>query len=202
MLEQLLNLVKEHATESVINNPSIPNEKNQEVVADATHSIFSGLQNVIAGGGLQSVLGLLGGNNNATTNTAGLMSNPIVQMIAGGLIKKLIGNHGLTPQAANGVASNLIPNVLSSLVSRTNNANDSSFDLAGIIGSLAGGGNTAGGGIGQLIQQFTGGGNAAGGGSNIVSSLLDQFTGGAQSNMQQQQASGGITGLLKQLIGG
>ena len=36
MLEELFNLVKGTATDSVINNPDVPNEQNNEVVAEAT----------------------------------------------------------------------------------------------------------------------------------------------------------------------
>ena len=51
MLKELLDLVRGNAQESVINNPEIPNEKNEEVVAEATNTIASGFRNIVAGGG-------------------------------------------------------------------------------------------------------------------------------------------------------
>ena len=68
MLENLFNLIKENSTDSVINNPVISNEENDAVVADATHSVADGLQGVLAGGGLQSVLSLFNNNNNSEGN--------------------------------------------------------------------------------------------------------------------------------------
>lgn len=39
MFEQLLNLVKEQAGTAIINNPDIPNERNDEAVGDVTNSL-------------------------------------------------------------------------------------------------------------------------------------------------------------------
>ena len=52
MLEELFKLVKGSAGDSVINNPDVPNEHNNEVVAEATNTVASGLRNMVAGGGL------------------------------------------------------------------------------------------------------------------------------------------------------
>ena len=64
MLEELLNLVKGNASESVINNPDVPNEYNDGVVAEATNTVASGLRNMVAGGGLQNILSLFGNKGN------------------------------------------------------------------------------------------------------------------------------------------
>jgi hypothetical protein len=66
---------------------------------------------------------------------------------------------GLDQNAANGVASNLIPNVLQSLVQKTNNPNDNSFDLQGIISHLTSGNqaSAAGGGVLNEIKGLFGG---------------------------------------------
>ena len=58
MLDQLFNIVKQFGQETVVNNPEVPNEYNQEVMADATSTIASGFQNVMAGGGFQNILDL------------------------------------------------------------------------------------------------------------------------------------------------
>ncbi|MBC7629181.1 hypothetical protein [Ferruginibacter sp.] len=140
MLENLFNLIKENSTDSVINNPVISNEENDAVVADATHSVADGLQGVLAGGGLQSVLSLFNNNNNSEGN--GLLSNPIVSNIISSFTNKLTDNHGIASDQAAGIASSLIPSVLSSLVNRTNDANNSNFNIDSIISSLTGGGNS------------------------------------------------------------
>ena len=155
MLENLFNLIKEQGVQSVINNPAIPNEKNDAVLADATHSVASELQGALAGGGLQSVLSLFSGGANSN-GAGGLLSNPIVGNIVSSFTNKLVANHGIDGTQASGIANSLIPGVISNLVNKTNDPNDKSFDLNGIISSLSGGTATTagGGGLMSMIQGF------------------------------------------------
>ncbi len=59
MLEQLMNLVRQQAGDPIINNPAIPNEKNEEAVSDASASIMAGLKGAVANGNVDGVLDLL-----------------------------------------------------------------------------------------------------------------------------------------------
>ena len=43
MLDQLLDIVKNYGKDTVVENPEIPNEQNQEVLADATKTIMKNL---------------------------------------------------------------------------------------------------------------------------------------------------------------
>jgi hypothetical protein len=202
MLEQLIGLVKQFSGDSIINNPQIPNERNNEAMAEATNSIASGLQNAIAGGGLQNVLGLLG---NRGGGGGGLMSNPIVQSIIGMFTSKLLRRFSLSPQAASGISSSLIPNVLSGLINKANDPNDNSIDLNGILGGLTGGGGQSGGGfnIGDLLNQFTGQQqeqqSQQGGGG--LADIISQFTGGAQEQIANQSKQGGLFNMITNLLG-
>jgi hypothetical protein len=45
MLKELFDLVKGEATDTVINNPDVPNQYNNDVVAEATNTVASGLRN-------------------------------------------------------------------------------------------------------------------------------------------------------------
>jgi hypothetical protein len=133
MLENLINLIKEHAGDAVVNNPAIPNEQNNAVISEAGNSIIGSLKNMVSQGNMQDVLNLFhnqGGN---------ITTNPAVQNISGNFVQTLMDKFGLNQGAANGVASNLIPNVLQSLVHKTNDPNDNSFDLQGIISHLTSG---------------------------------------------------------------
>lgn len=221
MLDQLIGLVKQFAGESIVNNPEIPNEKNEEAMAEASNTVVSGLQNVLAGGGLQSILNLFsGGGNNAQSGSngiAGLMQNPIVNMMAGHFMKKLMGKFGLNSNAASNVATSLIPSVLNGLISKTQDPNDNSIDLNSIIRSLTGGNvqtaetsNAGGSGFDfqSLLNQFMGGGggNSGGGGGFNIQDIISQVTKGAQQNqekqVQQSGGGGGLMDMLKGLIGG
>jgi len=212
MLENLLNLVKEYSQDNVVDNPQIPNEKNDEVVAEATHAVAGGLQNALANGQGEELLSLFNSKSSAE-----VMSSPVAQQIQGGFMDNITSKLGINKNVAIGLAATLIPIVISKLVKRTNDTNNSSFDLGGIISSLTGGGNNAGaggigglisqftggnaggaGGIGSLISQFTGGGNAGGGGG--IGDLISQFTGGAKTQ-QEQQGAGGLMDMIKGFMG-
>lgn len=189
MLENLLNLVKEYAQDNVVNNPAIPNEQNDAVVAEATHAVAGGLQNALANGQGAELLNLF-----KSSSSAEVMSSPVAQEIQGGFMDNITSKLGINKNVAMGLAATLIPIVISKLVKRTNDPANGNFDLGSILGSLTGG-NNGGGGIGALISQFTGGGNNAGGGG--IGDLISQFTGGGNNGN-----AGGIGDLISQFTGG
>lgn len=202
MLENLFNLIKEHGTDAVINNPAIPNEKNDAVIADATHSVADGLQGVLAGGGLQSVLSLFSNQGNNSGGN-GLLNNPIVSNIISSFTNKLTNNHGVAEDQASGIANNLIPGVIGSLVNKTNDPNNSSFNIGSIISSLSGSGGAQNGGgfdLGGLVSKFTGGGLDANKDGHVgLDDLISKVTGGAQQQ-QTQNGGGGLMDIIKGFI--
>ncbi|MBI1343925.1 MAG: hypothetical protein GC171_13410 [Terrimonas sp.] len=204
MLDQLLNLVKEYAEEPVIRNQEIPNQQNQDIVAEATNTVASGLQNVMAGGGVQNIIQMFtGGDQN---NVASLMKNPMVAMMIGHFTQKLVSKYNMSPQAAGSVASQLIPDTLKGLIQKSNDPTNSQFDLNGILDSLSGGGQaeTGNGGfdIGGLISRFTGGGMDVDGDGDVdMQDMIAKFTSRAQNNIGRQQQGGGIMDMLKGLMG-
>jgi hypothetical protein len=151
MLENLINLIEQHAGNAVINNPEVPNEQNNAVINEAGNSIVGTLKNMISQGNLQDV-------QNLFHNSGNVGSNPAAQNITGHFIQSLMDKFGLNQNAANGVASNLIPDVLQSLVHKTNDPNDNSFNLQGIIGQLTSGqGGEIGGGVVDQLKGLFGG---------------------------------------------
>lgn len=141
-----MDLVKNFAGDSIINNPAIPNEHNDAAVGTVSNSIMDTLKNAVGGGQLSDVTNLLGGQG------GDLNSNALVQNIHGNVIQNLMEKFNLDQGQASGIAGNLIPNVLQNLIHKTNDPGDNSFDLNGIIGSLTGGG----GGIGGLMDKVKG----------------------------------------------
>lgn len=205
MLDNLFNMIKGVAGDAVINNPAVPNEHNDAVVAEATSTVAGGLQNLAAGGGLQSILSLFGGQGQQQ-GQSGLMSNPIVSMMIGHFSKKLMGKYGLESNQASGVAQNLIPSVISNLINKTNDPANSSFTLDGLLNSLTGGQSQqiaqeqqqqdGGFSFQNLIGQFTGGQQGGGGG---LMDIVSKIAGGA-TQAQQQQGGGGLMDLIKGFI--
>jgi hypothetical protein len=103
---------------------------------------------------------------------------------------------------ANNVASGLIPNVISSLINKTNDPSNSTFSLDGLLHSITGGQSSqisqqqggSGGGLMDILNQF--GGSGGGGGlMDIVSKLAS----GAQQQ-QQKNGGGGLMDIIKGFI--
>ncbi|HZI52909.1 MAG TPA: hypothetical protein VFD56_04385 [Chitinophagaceae bacterium] len=209
MLEQITQLVKQYGKEAVIDNPDIPNEDNNAVLAEATSTITGGMQNMLAGGGLQDIISMFTGGkrgqNKQKGGIGGLLKNPMVVMMIGHFISKLVTKFKMNPAQASSLSNNLIPNVLSELVNRTNSTAppDSNFDFNDLIGSLTGGNATipsAGGiNLNGILEQLTNGGNDDNGGGEFdLQDIVSQVTRGAQQK-QEQQARGnvGMSDLIK-----
>lgn len=199
MFEQLLQLVKQNSGEAIINNDAVPNEKNEEVMSAASGSIMDSLKGMISSGQGASVLNLF--NNQNTGND--VSNHPATQNVSSSLISTLMSKFGISGDKAGGIASMLIPTVMSKLVSKTNDANDSSFDIQGIFNSLSGN-KTGGMDIGSLVSQF--GGNALdrnNDGKVNLADLTAAFSGNSSQNNEQneQQGGGGIMDSLKGLFG-
>jgi hypothetical protein len=220
MLDQLFNIVKQFGQETVVNNPDVPNEYNQEVMADATHTIAGGFKNMVAGGGLQSIIDLFkgGGTSSPGTGTGGglggLLKNPIVTMMIGHFISKLVGKYSMSPSIASNVANTLIPKSLNGLIDQTRDPNNPKLTLDGFIGSLIGGNNSeekpeekpakTGGGspLQDLIEKFTGGGggsaNTGGGGGGFdLQDIIGKLTQKSQNSFEEGKGGGGLMDMIK-----
>jgi len=146
MLENLLNLVKEHAGEAIINNPAIPNEHNDAAINTTAEGIMDHLKNLVSNGGVENIMGLFSGGSNAI--------NGEVSKMGGNIATNLMNKFGIDSSQASGIVNMLLPQVINSLISKTNNPNDNSFDVQSIIGSLMGGGESLGGLLGGLKKLF------------------------------------------------
>ena len=208
MLEELFNLVKGSAADTVVNNPDVPEEHNNEVIAEATNTVASGLRNMVAGGGLQNVLSLFG--NKEEQNNKNLLSNPVVNMMIGHFAGKLMTRFNLGSDQANNVAGSLIPATISKLISNTNDPNNTSFSIDNLLNSITGGksseivqqqesaGNSSFN-FENLVSQFTGGRQGNGTGAGGLMDIVSQLAGGAQSQ-QQQNGGGGLMELIRGFI--
>ncbi len=178
MLENLLDLIKQNAGSAIVDNPAIPNQHNDAAISEAGSSIMDSLKGMLASGNVQDVASLF----NQQGGDVDIANHPASQQIQGNFIQNLMGKFGLNEGAASGIASSLIPMVLQKLVHQTNDPNNNNFNIQNIIGSLAGGGNQAGGAGGLDIQ-----------------GILSQFTGGGATS--NNSGGGGILDTIKGLMG-
>lgn len=201
MLDQIAQLVRQYSEDVVVNNDAIPNEKNAEVMAEATRTITSGMQNMMAGGGLQDLIAMFTQQSGQGNGLAGLLRNPMVTMMIGHLISKLTGRLNLSTEQASQVSNQVVPNVLNDLMQRTASQapENDSFDLNDLIGSLSGG--TGGFDFQQLLGQLTGSGGHAG--SIDLQDILSKVTRGAQEKRATETSGsgGGLGDLIKGLFG-
>ncbi len=197
MFNQLMNLVKQYSGDAVINNPAVPNEQNDAVMSTASGSIMDTLKGIMSGGGAASVLNLFSQNTNEDVT-----NHPVTQNVSSNLVTTLMNKFGFDSDKASGIASSVIPMVMSKLVSKTNNSNDNSFDLQGIFNSLSDN-KTGGMDISGLVSKF--GGNALDtnhDGKLNLADLTAAFNGNnSQTNEQNpQQGGAGIMDTLKGLF--
>lgn len=203
MLDQLLKTLVSQGQEQVIQNPAIPNEYNQQVLGEAGNSIVSGLQGMLANGGLSQIMSLLSGSGSSQQNQgsglAGLLSNPMVQNIVQSFTGKLTQQYNINPAAAAQVGNSLIPQVLQNLTQRVNDPADSSIDFNSVIQSLTGGqaGATN---FNDLAARFSSvGGDVDGDGDTDLQDIIASVSGAARTQ-QQSGGSGGIMDMISGLL--
>lgn len=200
MLKEIFDLVKNVAGDAAVNNPKVPH-KNNEVIAEATNTVASGLRNMVAGGGLESILSMFAGSNknqNGDLSLASLSKNPLVQMMVGHFAGKLTSKYNMGGTQANHVANSLIPEVMENMISKSNDPNNQSFSLDKLIGSITGGKSievaqqTGGGGLLQDLLSGLQGGD----GNSSLMDIVSQLASGAQEQ-QQKNGGGGLLDLIK-----
>ena len=133
MFEQLTQLVQQYGNDAVVKNQSIPNEQNEGVMNEASSSILSGLQKMLAEGNTNDLASLFQGNN------ASDASNPVVQKLTAEYSGNLGSKFGIDGAAASGVAGSLIPTVLGALFGNAKDPNQKGFEISDIVNAISGG---------------------------------------------------------------
>lgn len=146
MLDQLVNLVRQNAQESIVKNPAVPNEANDDAIQDVATQIFNGLKGQAGKGNIQDLIGMFQGGQSS------IEGNPVTSSIISSITGNLASKFGISPQVAAGIASSLIPMVMNQLVKKTNDPDDNDFDLQDVVKSITGNSN-----VGDILSQFAGG---------------------------------------------
>jgi hypothetical protein len=186
MFEQLTQLVNQFGEQAVVKNNAIPNELNEQVKQETGNTILEGLKGMVSSGNMDMITGLFQGNNTQSS------SNPIVEMLTKQVVSSLGSKFGIDNNAAMGVASGMIPNILSSLIGQAKDPNVKGFEVADLVGMISG--------------------NNGDAKSSIMSKLgtmaLDQNGDGkldisdAMAALSGNKSGGGIGGMLSGIFGG
>ena len=190
MFEQLFNLIRENSTETIVENPDVPNEHNEDVMQEASSSITGTLQSMLAGGQAKDVLSLF------NTQPDQVQSHPAMQQISGNFINNITEKFGIGGGQAKGLAASLIPMILGKLIGKTNNPSDNSFNIQDIFNKLSNNGTSGMNIPGMLSKLSAGGFDKDGDGDVDLQDLTAAFRGGSQSS------GGGILDSLKGMLGG
>ena len=169
MFDKLIDLVRQNASDGILNNNAIPNEKNEQAVQGASNSIVATLQNALAGGKIKDVLGYF---------QSGGTSSGIVQEATGNYAKELQQNMGLNESDAHNAASKVIPQAMNQLATKTVDPADHSFNIQDIFNKLSGG-KTGGMDVQALLNRFGAGKlDKDGDGDVDMKDLTSMFSGG------------------------
>lgn len=186
MLEQIIDLIKNQASDHFVNATDVPNEHAEKAANIAGLSIFQGLAEQIMQGNGSAISQLLNNSGNAAANASGLMNNPIVQNIISqftGNMQQHAGVNQATAQQAAGIMPNLIQQVIGKFASRA--PQDSGFDVTKLLSLVTSGGgnNLQNSGVGSILniaQSLLGNNNNANTSNNNnsgLSNLINNFLG-------------------------
>ncbi len=181
MLETLMNLVKQQSGQAVVNNPAIPNEQNDNVMQTITSTIMGSLGQQAQGGGLGDLLGMVtGGGQN-------VQHSPVTQGVQKDVEQNLMQKLGISPQVAMSIAAAVVPMVLSKLMHKASDPNDSEIDQNSIMGAATGK---------QGIDWMGAASSAMADGKLDMNDLMR-----VMGNQGGQSSGGGLGGMLGGLFG-
>lgn len=192
MLETLMNLVRQQSGDAIVNNPAVPNEKNETAMQSVMEGIMGGLTQQAQGGNVGGLLSTIMGQQGG----AGNMQNPIMGGIMNNVVGSLMGRLGVSQGVAGGIASAVVPMVLEKFFSKATDPNDSSVDVGGIMKEVTGNEQAAG--VDWMGMAST----SMADGKLDMSDLMrvaGGFMGGG--SQQQQGGGGGLGGMLGGLFG-
>jgi hypothetical protein len=182
MLDNLVNLIKQNAGDEIINNPAIPNDRNEEAVKETSDSIIGTLKNSLSGGNFNEVIKMFS-QGQADNNS------PVVQQAAGDLTGRLQNKFGLGQQQASGLAGGLVTKILNQFAGKTADPNDNGFNAQDIFNQLSGG-KTSGMNIPSLLSKFKGGLDKDGDGDVDMQDLKSLFAGGGGAGVIMDKVKG------------
>jgi hypothetical protein len=134
MIDQLIKLVQDNAGDAIVKNKAIPDQHNAAAINEVGTQLFNGLQDQAKQGNIDEIVSMFktGGDSNLT-------SNPMVSQMISKVAASLGSKFGVSPQAAQQIATSLLPMVLSKFVTKTNDPNDNDFDLQDVMKNVGGG---------------------------------------------------------------
>ena len=133
MIENLTKLIRENSIELILNNQAIKNENKEAVISETVNVIISQLKKEVSKGNIFGLTEILNSNGN-------LSNNKIVLAMVSNFSESLLAKFELNNNDAEHISQNLIPTIMHQLILKTNDLNDDSFNIQGLLSNLGGGG--------------------------------------------------------------
>lgn len=133
MLDQLLKIVEQNAQQSIVQNKAIPDQFNNAAIKEVTSQIVNGLKGQVSQGNIQQIVSMFQSGGGRS-----IVSNPIVSRLVSSVAGSLSTKFNIPAQAAQGVASSLVPSVMTQLITKTNDPKDIDFDLQQMMRGMSG----------------------------------------------------------------
>lgn len=168
MLENLEQLVRQYSQDAIVNNPAVPNEQNESAIQATSTSIFDALKGQLASGNVAELANMFNSEQVGE-------GNAVAQQATSGLTDKLAA-FGINAETAKGIGAAIIPVILGKLANKTNDPNDSSFNIQDILGKLAGG-NDGKFDLTDVIGMFNGGNQNQANGQATEGNVIDKLKG-------------------------
>lgn len=140
MLEQIIQLVQQQASDYFVGDAGVPNEQAGAAAQAAGESIFEVIQNQILSGNMGAVQDLLGVGQSGNTPGGNDAMSAIMQQAVAVLGGKLM-NQGVSQQAAQSASANIMPTLMNMVLGsfRSPAPADAGFDVGSLIGLVLGG---------------------------------------------------------------
>ncbi len=132
MMNNLLDLVKEKASEAVSTLKDVPAGKQESIVKQTVSSVEDGMKAYLGTGNISDFTSLMGGKNR-------IEGNPVTDMLNKKLTSDLGSKIGLDSNQSGSIAAAIIPAVLKGIVQKFGSGNDGEMDINKVIGELTGG---------------------------------------------------------------
>ncbi|HLN52173.1 MAG TPA: hypothetical protein VK212_00605 [Lentimicrobium sp.] len=134
MIEEVKSIVREYSDDAIINNPAIPNDKNEKAIETTANSLIEHIKDEARTGNTHALLDILKKNDDPALNPS---VNRVSTGVAGDLVKKL----GVDNSTAMGVVNKIIPPIIDKIRTKANDPGEKEINLNNFLGSFNRGGN-------------------------------------------------------------
>ena len=132
MLDPLLRLVEQSAQQHIIQNKAIPDQFNNASIKEVTNQILNNLKGQVTQGNMQQIIAMF------QSGAGRVGASPVVNNIIASVAESLTSKFGIPADTAKSVASNVVPNVMTEVIKKTNDPTDIDFDLQQMMRGMSG----------------------------------------------------------------